>query len=111
MPGRRFRKQVCLWLTESQATRLDALVARAGISRRAYLRHLIDGVVPVDRPVPAYFQMIRELAAIGNNLNQLAHHAHATGLVDEARYRRNVERLDEAIARISEAIELPQRHA
>ena len=53
--------------------------------------------------------MTRELHSIGNNLNQIAHHANATGVVDEARYQRNVAKLDEAIALIAEAVELPRR--
>jgi hypothetical protein len=109
MPKRTFTKQVCLWLTEAELRRLDAQVKKAGISRRAYLRHLVNGAVPVDRPPPDYFAMTRELHSIGNNLNQIAAHAHSSGLVDEARYHRNVAKLDEAIAKIARAVELPRK--
>jgi hypothetical protein len=109
MSERHFTRQVCLWLTDGDLARLDLLVRRAGISRRAYLRHLIRGVVPADRPPPDYFAMTRELSAIGNNLNQIAHVANATGDIDGPLYRQNVAALDEAIARITEAVAAPRR--
>ena len=39
-----------LWLSETEAARLQRLVKRSGLSREAYLRHLIGGVVPQDIP-------------------------------------------------------------
>ncbi|MEI3521818.1 MAG: ribbon-helix-helix protein, CopG family [Anaerosacchariphilus sp.] len=34
------------WLNRKEAEALDKKVRRSGLSREAYLRHLIDGVVP-----------------------------------------------------------------
>jgi hypothetical protein len=98
-----------LWLERKEADRLAGLVARSGITRSAYLRQLIGGVVPADRPPPDYFAMMRELHSIGNNLNQIARRAHISGAADEERYARNVARLDEAIRRITEAVVLPRK--
>jgi peptide subunit release factor 1 (eRF1) len=100
---------VQFWLDRKEAERLACMVARSGITRSAYLRQLIGGVVPADRPPPDYFAMMRELHSIGNNLNQIARRAHVSGSADEARYDRNVARLDEAIGRITEAVVLPRR--
>jgi hypothetical protein len=93
--------QCHFFLARAELKHLDVVAKRSGLTRSAYLRKLISGVVPADRPPPDYFQMMRELHSIGNNLNQIAHHAHATGIVDEARYDRNVASLDEAIRHIS----------
>jgi hypothetical protein len=111
MNSRRYTCQLNLWLEPAQAQRLKRLVKRSGLSTQAYLRHLIDGVVPVDRPPPDYFLMTRELFAIGNNLNQIAQRAHATGLINEGAYRQDVSRLDEAIARITEAVTSPREQS
>jgi hypothetical protein len=54
-------------------------VKQTGLSREAYIRALINGYIPKPLPPPDYFAMMRELHAIGNNLNQLAAKAHATG--------------------------------
>jgi len=53
--------------------------------------------------------MTREFHSIGNNLNQIAHHAYATGVVDEVRYHRNVAKLDEILAMIAQTVELPRK--
>ena len=47
-------------------------VRKAGLSREAYLRHLVNGLMPQDSPPPDYYAMMRELHGIGNNLNQIA---------------------------------------
>lgn len=48
--------------------------------------------------------MTRELKEIGNNMNQLAFMANATGLVDEAAYYENVIHLRDALRRIEIAV-------
>lgn len=70
--------------------RYDALTAEAeklGITRAAYVEHLIENKVvtldvlhPDGLPVP----LINELKRIGNNLNQLAHAANAAKMPSEA---------------------------
>jgi hypothetical protein len=97
-------------LDEKEATHFNRLVARSGLTRSSYLRQLISGVIPADRPPPDYFLMMRELHFIGNNLNQIARHAHATGAVDERRYDKNIACLDKTIKGITEAVILPRRY-
>jgi len=96
-------------LNQKEADRFNDLVRRSGLTRASYLRHLIGGLVPSNKPPPDYYAMMRELHSIGNNLNQVARHAHATGIVDAARYDRNIIKLDEAIKHITEAVILPQK--
>jgi len=75
------------WLNRKEAESLDKKVRRSGLSREAYLRHLIDGVVPQDAPPPDYYSMMRELHGIANNLNQIAQKAHTLNVVDVQRYK------------------------
>ena len=63
---------VQFWLDKKEAEAFNKKVKRSGLSREVYLRHLINGLVPQDAPPPAYFDFIRELHGIGNNLNQIA---------------------------------------
>ena len=48
--------------------------------------------------------MTRELKEIGNNMNQLAFMANATGLIDEATYYENVIHLRDSLRRIENAV-------
>lgn len=77
---------VQFWLDKKEAEALNKKVKRSGLSREVYLRHLINGLVPQDAPPPAYFDFMRELHGIGNNLNQIAQKAHVLGVIDERRY-------------------------
>ena len=48
--------------------------------------------------------MTRELKEIGNNMNQLAFMANASGLIDEAAYYENVIHLWDSLQRIEKAV-------
>ena len=96
------------WLNRKEAEALDKKVRRSGLSREAYLRHLIKGVVPQDAPPPDYFSMMRELHGIANNLTQIAQKAHTLNVVDVQRYDTCARQLETAIKKITEAVVLPQ---
>lgn len=96
-------------LNRKEAESLDKKVKKSGLSREAYLRHLIQGVVPRDAPPPDYYSMMRELHKIGNNLNQIAQKAHVLHVVDVQRYDREVRKFEEAVRRITEAVILPEK--
>ena len=66
-------------LNRKEAEALNKKDKKSRISREAYLRHLINGVVPQDAPPPEYFDFMRELHGIGNNLNQIAKRVNSTG--------------------------------
>lgn len=51
-------------------------VLASGYSRERYIRSLISGVVPKEKPPIEYYQLIREFNAVGNNLNQLVRNSY-----------------------------------
>jgi len=67
-----------LWLSEAEADRLDKYARSSKMSKSAYLRNLINGYEPQAAPTIEYHRIIRELRAIGSNINQIAHRAHCT---------------------------------
>ena len=96
------------WLDKKEAEVFNKNVKRSGLSREAYLRHLINGLVPRDAPLPDYFSMMKELHRIGNNLNQIAQKAHTLNVVDVQRYDTAVRQFETAVKKITEAVVLPQ---
>ena len=100
--------RVQLWLNKKEVEALDKRVKKSRLSREAYLRHLINGVVPRDAPPPDYFSMMRELHGIGNNLNQIAQKAHTLNVMDVQRYDTAVRQFEAAVKKITEAVILPQ---
>lgn len=97
------------WLNRKEAESLDKKVRRSGLSREAYLRHLIDGVVPQDAPPPDYFSMMRELYGIANNLNQIAQKAHTLNVVDVQRYDNCARQVETAIKKSQRPLSCPGR--
>jgi hypothetical protein len=89
--------------------RFKKQVKKSGLSQEAYIRHLIDGLIPTDAPPPDYYSMMRELHAIGTNLNQIARKANVLGVIDAARYEDNVAVLNAAVVKITNAVMLPRK--
>ena len=91
-------------LTQAEMVHLTRLVSASGLSREAYLRKLISGVVPRKAPPPDFFAMVRELHYIGNNLNQVATKAHALNAIDAKHYDDGVLLFEEAVHKILSAV-------
>ena len=64
--------QIITRLNRKEQEHLQSMVKRSGLSQEAYVRQLINGVVPNDAPPVDYYKMMQELHSIGNNLNQIA---------------------------------------
>ena len=95
-------------LNRKEAEALDKKVKKSGLSREAYLRHLISGMVPRDAPPPDYYSMMRELHRIGNNLNQIGQKAHTLNVLDVQRYDRDMRMIEDTVKKITEAVILPE---
>lgn len=95
-------------LNRKEAEFLNKRVRKSRLSREAYLRHLINGVVPQDAPPPEYFDFMRELHRVGNNLNQIAQKAHVLNVIDAPRYDREAKQIETLIRDITRAVILPR---
>ncbi|WHH59753.1 plasmid mobilization relaxosome protein MobC [Petroclostridium sp. X23] len=89
--------------------RLKTQVKKTGLSQEAFIRSLINGYIPKELPPLDYFSMMRELHAIGNNLNQLAAKANAIGHIDKAVFQYEANRLRRVVQDIQEAVTSPER--
>lgn len=95
-------------LNRKEADNLFKRVKRSRLSREAYLRHLINGVMPQDAPPPDYYSMMQQLYRIGTNLNQIAQKAHTLNVIDVQRYDAAVHKFEEAVKQITEAVICPR---
>ena len=69
---RRRNKRVEIHLTEEEHERLKKQAYMTGFSIEQYLRNLIDGHPMKPFPKNEMSEIKRQLAAIGNNINQIA---------------------------------------
>ena len=80
MMKRTVKKQV--WFSKTEAQDLQKKAKKACLSEAALIRLLLRGYEPREQPDSRFYDSMRELSAIGNNLNQLAAKAHTLGFVD-----------------------------
>ena len=72
-----------LWLDEKEYAHLSNQCAVTGLNASALVRQLIAGIQLRPRPPDEYAKLLRELSAIGNNINQIAYWANAKRGVTE----------------------------
>lgn len=77
---RNIKKQ--FWFNADEANDLKIKAEKAYITEAALVRMLIKGYEPKEKPDDRFYAAMRELSAIGNNINQLAAKANALGFVD-----------------------------
>ena len=105
---RKRNSRIQVRLDNKELQRFMKAVKKSGLTQEAYLRHLINGVVPQDAPPPDYYAMMRELYRIGNNLNQIAQKAHALQVMDAQRYDEDYRMLESVIRQITSAVVEPK---
>ena len=74
---------VLVYLSDTEKQHLIKPTSLAGISAGAFIRKLIMGNVIRPRPPDEYVKLLREINAIGNNINQIAHIANAEQRISE----------------------------
>ncbi len=81
---RKREKFIGLWLSDAEYRHLLKQCTLSGLNTSALLRHSIMGVNIQPRPPDTYAALLRELSAIGNNINQIAYHANARKDISKA---------------------------
>ena len=90
MMRRTVKKQ--FWFSRDEAQELQKKAKKACISEAGLIRLLVKGYEPKEKPDDRFYDVMRELSAIGNNLNQLTAKANALGFVDAPLLRKEAEK-------------------
>ena len=77
------QKQLTVRFTEEDYAALKGKADIAGMKMEPFVRQLVEGCTIKPRPPDSYVRLSQQVAAVGNNLNQLAHIANATGKVSD----------------------------
>ena len=77
------QKQLTVRFTDEEYAALKGKADIAGMKMEPFVRQLVEGYTIKPRPPDSYVKLSQQVAAIGNNLNQLAHIANATGKVSD----------------------------
>lgn len=84
---RKRNRHVSVWMNEAEYLHLKKQAEIAGMKVDPFIRLLVSGVQLRPRPPDTFAALLRELAAIGNNVNQIAYWANARKSVSEAEIR------------------------
>ena len=96
--------RVWVRLSDDELAKFKSKVKRTGLSREAYLRLLINGKVPKEKPDDRFYVVMRQLIGLCNNAHQLTKKANALGFVDAPMLR------DEAKKWTAFRLELKQKY-
>ena len=76
---------VLVRLSEKEKEHLKSQAAACALKMEPYIRKLIMGKEVRPRPPDEYVKLLREINAIGNNINQIAHIANAEQKISESK--------------------------
>ncbi|WP_439330295.1 plasmid mobilization protein [Eubacterium maltosivorans] len=78
--------------SRDEAQDLQKKAKKACLSEAGLIRLLLRGYEPREKPDESFYDVMRELSSIGNNINQLAVKANALGFVDAPQLKKEAER-------------------
>ena len=107
MMKQRIKKQ--FWLSPQDARELKRKAKLCGITETAVIRILLHSYEPKEKPDARFYEAMRQLAAIGNNINQLAAKANALDFVDAPMLREEAKRWREFRLDVSRSYLLPRK--
>lgn len=90
MSKRNIEKHILM--NKAEAQDLQKKAKRACLSEGCLIRLLLKGYEPREKPDERFYDVMRELSAIGNNINQLAAKANTLGFVDAPQLKKEAER-------------------
>lgn len=78
--------------SRDEAQDLQKKAKKACLSEAGLIRLLLRGYEPREKPDERFYDVMRELPSIGNNINQLAVKANTLGFVDAPQLKKEAER-------------------
>ena len=88
---REHNKSFHIRFTEKEYQTLCRRAEQTGLSKSTYIRFMIMGSCPKERPDDRYFIVMRQLIGISNNLNQIAKKANTLGFIDAPMIKKEAE--------------------
>ena len=107
MRKRKIKKQI--WLNADEDYLLRIKSQMVGMNASDYIRHLIIGYEPKEKPPEEFYNAIKNIRAIGNNINQIARIANARGIVNIPHFNKEVDKLNQLVIDIKNKYLRPEK--
>jgi len=84
--------KLCVRLNEDELDIIKRRIQKTGYSGEAYIRSVLLGSIPKEKPDKHFFSVMRDLNSIANNVNQIARKAAAFGSVNAQVFQKEAEK-------------------
>lgn len=91
MRYRNIKKQ--FWFSEEENKILATNSEKAGLSESEYIRELLIGYKLKEKPDDRFYESLKVIRGLANNMNQLATKTHSLGFIDELSYQKNADKV------------------
>lgn len=99
-------KRVVVYLTEDEFNYLTEVCCKTRISKTNLFRYLLLGYTPPEGPPVNYDELIFQLRALGNNINQILHIARINGILNPKELQKHLTELQKLEKKMDSAFEM-----
>ena len=100
-----------LWvhLSDDEFAVVKRCIKKTGLSKEAYIRSVLLGSIPKEKPDERFYAMMKDLSGIANNVNQLARKANTFGSMNSRSLQNEAEKWSKFQTEMREIILLPEK--
>lgn len=90
-------KIVSVKFSENELEKVDRMAFKTCRMRSTFIREVVLGYAPKEKPSDDFKEVIRQLRYLNNNLNQLTVKAHSLDYIDEKKCRKQLKQINELV--------------
>lgn len=92
---RKRNKRIQIWINEEELSILQNKSSKCGVDQSTFIRNIILGYNPKEKPDKNFYDTMKVMRGISNNLNQITAKAHSLGYIDEVAYAKECQKWNE----------------
>ena len=100
---RKRNHRVEVYFTDDEYDSLCKMVKKSGLTREAFVRGCLAGKNIYEAPPVEYFEIIRQLRTVGNNIDRILVIAHTKNILDVPSFKKSLDELYATEVRIRKA--------
>lgn len=101
--------QKIIRFNRKEAQDLEKKAKKSCMTEAGLIRLLIKGYEPREKPDDRFYDVMRELSSIGNNINQLTAKANALGFIDAPMLRKEAEKWNQFQSKVEREFLRPDK--
>ena len=95
--------------TEKEYERLCKYATKSGLPKTTYIRHMINGNQPREKPPAEYWKFMQQIYDVGRSFDRLRDMAHMQGWIQRISLEETEKAFNRLILQITDAIIMPEK--